>query len=129
MREGGRVRREAGEREGGGEGRVEGGTGSNTCILLSSCSNRLLSDYEYIHQCRKFAVPVKLVIVEKKKPSPVRGRRSPLPNLSIPSAFPPNLSRCVSLKEANALLDSYHAKEEKFRGFLKSKQNPVSCTL
>lgn len=34
--------------------------------------------------------------------------------------------RCVSMKEANALLDSYHAQEDKFRGFLKTKQGPVS---
>ena len=36
--------------------------------------------------------------------------------------------RCVSMKEANSLLDSYHAKEEKFRSFLKNEQDaPVSC--
>lgn len=99
------------------------------CLILLLCSNRLLSDYEYIYQCRKFAVPVKLVIVDKRKPSPLRGRRSSLPDLSMPSAAPPNVSKCVSQKEANALLDSYHAKEEMFRSFLKSKQNQVSCLL
>lgn len=34
--------------------------------------------------------------------------------------------RCVSIKEANALLDSYHAKEDKFRSFMQAEDSPVS---
>ena len=89
------------------------------------CSHRLLCEYEYIHQCRKFASAVELVVVEKKKPSAVRDNRFSIPDLHS-LLYSSHLSKCVSIKEANALLDSYHAKELKFRSFLESQQSPVS---
>ena len=110
-------------------------------IFLSySFRKCLLCDYEYIHQCRKFSTPVEVVVVEKHRPSPThlaRRDRFPGTNASstspIPSATPlssltysSHLSKCLSIKEANYLLDGFHAKEEKFRKFLESKEGPVS---
>jgi len=112
------------------------------------CSKCLLCDYEYIHQCRKFSTPVELVVVEKNQPSPTRlARRDRFPGTNASSTSPTSptspthsatplssltysshLSKCLSIKEANYLLDGFHAKEEKFRRFLESKEGPVSGT-
>ena len=110
---------------------------------LYSFRKCLLCDYE-IHQCRKFSTSVDVVVVEKHHPSPTHLTRSDLfpgTNASstshipspIPSAAPlsslthsSHLSKCLSIKEASYLLDGFHAKEEKFRKILESKEGPVS---
>ena len=63
--------------------------------------------------------------MEKKKPSPLRDRRSLLQEYNSSA----HVNKSISMKEANALLDSYHAKEDKFRGFLESKLELVSSLL
>ncbi len=112
------------------------------CVFI--CRKSLICDYEYIHQCRKFSTPVELVVVDKHRPSPTHLARrihfpgtnssstsetTPLSPLATPLSSPkysPHVSKCLSIKEANYLLDGFHAKEDKFRTFLQSKQGPVS---
>ncbi len=52
-----------------------------------------------------------------------------MPEIESSSSLSFHVKKCVSIKEANSLLDSYHAKEDKFRIFMESNLGPVSSTL
>lgn len=80
-----------------------------------------LGQHEYVKQCQKLRTDVKLVLVEKP-PNRNKTMDHPLPQGGNTAAG----GSCISQDEANSLLNSYYAKEQKFRSVLESHENMVS---
>lgn len=89
------------------------------CFFLYS--DLSLGQHEYVKQCQKLRVDIKLVLVEK---APDRNKLDlPRPEEDKPDPC----GCCISQDEANSLLNSYYAKEEKFRSVLESREKMASC--
>ncbi len=86
-------------------------------------SDLSLGQHEYVKQCQKLRVDIKLVLMDK---APDRSKLDlPRPQEDKPAPG----GCCISQEEANSLLNSYYAKEQRFRAVLESREKMVTSSL